>query len=81
MDLKGRAQLSEAFSQQAGRDVLRYAQEEGRVTLPATISGSAENLKVRIDAADVAKRAVRNRANEEAQKAVTKGLGRLLGGR
>ncbi|HEV3061213.1 MAG TPA: AsmA-like C-terminal region-containing protein [Vicinamibacterales bacterium] len=77
VDLKGRAQLSEALSQQAGSDLLRYTQEQGRVTLPATIGGSVENLRVRIDAADLAKRAVRNRATDEAQKAV-KGLGNLL---
>ena len=41
VDLKGQAQLSEALSQQAGRDLLRYSQEGGRVTLPATIGGSA----------------------------------------
>ncbi len=74
VDLKGRAQLSEALTQQAGRDLVRYTQEQGRVTLPATIGGSAENLRVRIDAADLAKRALVNRAGEE----VTKGLGKLF---
>ena len=74
VNLKGRAQLSEALSQQAGRDLVRYTQEQGRVTLPATIDGSADNLHVRIDAADLAKRAVVNRAHEE----ITKGLGRFL---
>jgi len=74
VDLKGRAQLSEALSQQAGRDLVRYTQEQGRVTLPATIDGPAQNLHVRIDAADVAKRALVNRAHEE----LTKSLGKLL---
>ena len=78
VDLKGRAQLSEALSKQAGSDLLRYTQEQGRVTLPATIGGTVENLRVRIDAADLAKRAVRNRATDEAHKAVVKGLGNLL---
>jgi hypothetical protein len=54
--------------------LVRYTQEQGRVTLPATIGGSAENLRVRIDAADLAKRALVNRAGEE----VTKGLGKLF---
>jgi hypothetical protein len=78
VDLKGRAQLSEALSQQAGSDLVRYTQEQGRVTLPATIGGSVENLRVRIDAADLAKRAVRNSATDAAKKAVAKGLGNLL---
>lgn len=81
VDLKGVARLSDALSQQAGRDLVRYTQEEGRVTLPATISGSAANPQVRIDVADVATRAVRNRATEEAQKAVKKGLSRMFGKR
>jgi uncharacterized protein involved in outer membrane biogenesis len=78
VDLKGRAQLSEALSQQAGSDLLRYTQEQGRVTLPATIGGSVENLRVRIDAADLAKRAVRNTATDKAKKAIAKGLGSLI---
>jgi uncharacterized protein involved in outer membrane biogenesis len=73
-NLEGRAQLSEALSQQAGRDLVRYTQEQGRVTLPMTIDGPAANLHVRIDAADVAKRALVNRAHEE----LTKGLGKFL---
>jgi uncharacterized protein involved in outer membrane biogenesis len=78
VDLKGKAQLSEALSQQAGRDLQRYTQDQGRVTLPATVSGPAASPQVRIDLADLAQRAIRNRAGEEAQKAVVKGLGDLL---
>jgi hypothetical protein len=48
------------------------------VTLPATITGSAESPQVRIDVASMAKRAITNRANEEAQKVLKKGLGGLL---
>jgi uncharacterized protein involved in outer membrane biogenesis len=75
VNLKGQVQLSEALSQQAGRDLLRYTQEQGRVTLPATVSGSAENLSARIDVGSVAERAIKNRANEEVQKVFKKGLG------
>jgi uncharacterized protein involved in outer membrane biogenesis len=78
VNLVGRVQLSEALSQQAGRDLVRYTQEQGRVTLPATITGPAENLQVHIDVADMAKRAITNRAGEEAQKALKNGLGRLF---
>ena len=79
INLAGQVQLSDKLSQQAGRDLVRYAQEQGRVTLPVTIAGSADNLQVRIDMASVARRAITNRANDEVQKGIKKGLGRLLG--
>lgn len=79
IDLAGQAQLSDKLSQQAGRDLVRYTQNQGRVTLPVTIAGSAYAPRVRIDLASVAKRAIVNRATEEAQKGIKKGLGRLLG--
>ena len=75
MDLKGKIQLSDALSQQAGSDLVRYTQEQGRVTLPVTVTGSADNLSAGIDVKDVATRAIKNRAIEEAQKALKKGLG------
>jgi uncharacterized protein involved in outer membrane biogenesis len=78
IDLKGRVQLSDELSQRAGRDLVRYTQEGGRVTLPATITGSAESPHVQIDVADMAKRALANRATEEAQKALKKGLSGLF---
>ena len=78
VDLKGKIQLSDALSQQAGRDLVRYTQEQGRVTLPATVTGPAASLSARIDVGDVAQRAVKNRANEEVQKALKKGLGGFL---
>lgn len=78
INLKGQVQLSDELSQQAGRDLVRYTQDQGRVTLPATITGSAESPQVRIDVASMAKRAITNRANEEAQKVLKKGLGGLL---
>ncbi len=78
INLRGQVQLSDELSRQAGRDLVRYTQEEGRVTLPATITGSAEAPVVRIDVAGVAKRALTNRATEEARKALKKGLGGLF---
>jgi hypothetical protein len=74
INLRGQVQLSDELSKHAGRDLVRYTQQEGRVTLPATITGSAAAPQVRIDVADVAKRALTNRATEEAQKAIQKGL-------
>jgi len=78
IDLAGRAQLSEDLSRQAGRDLVRYTQEGGRVTVPVTVTGSAAAPHVRIDVADAAKRAVVNRASEEGQKALKKGLDSLF---
>jgi uncharacterized protein involved in outer membrane biogenesis len=79
INLNGNVRLSEALTQQAGRDLVRYTQDQGRVTLPASITGTAAAPAVRIDVANVAKRAIANRANEEAQKAIKKGLGGLFG--
>lgn len=78
INLQGQVQLSDELSKQAGRDLVRYTQQGGRVTLPATITGSANAPQVRIDVADLAKRALTNRANEEAQKALKKGLSGLF---
>ena len=76
--LAGDVQLSDALSRQAGRDLVRYTQEQSRVTLPATITGSAANPQVRIDVASLAQRAITNRVKEEVQGAIKKGLGGLL---
>lgn len=78
VDLAGRVQLSDELTKQAGTDLTRYTAEQGRVTLPATIKGPADNLSVKIDVADMAKRAITNRATEEAQKQLKKGLGGLM---
>ena len=77
-NISGQVQLSDELSKQAGRDLVRYTQQEGRVTLPATITGSADAPHVRIDVGGVATRALANRANEEAQKALKKGLSGLF---
>jgi uncharacterized protein involved in outer membrane biogenesis len=78
INLRGQVQLSDELTQQAGRDLVRYTQQDGRVTLPAIITGSVSHPQVSIDVADVAKRAVTNRALEEAKKAFKKGLERLF---
>lgn len=78
INLQGQLQLSEELSKQAGSDLVRYTQDQGKVTLPATITGAAVNPQVRLDLGSMAKRAITNRANEEAQKALKKGLGGLF---
>jgi uncharacterized protein involved in outer membrane biogenesis len=69
VDLKGRVQLSDALSQQAGRDLVRYTQDQGRVTLPASVTGTVAAPSVQIDVADMAKRALQNAANEQKERA------------
>jgi type II secretion system protein N len=78
INLAGKVQLSEELTKKAGNDLVRYTQDQGRVTLPATITGSASAPSVRIDVADAARRAIRNRATEETQKAIKKGIGGLF---
>jgi uncharacterized protein involved in outer membrane biogenesis len=78
VNLSGRVQLSDELTAQAGTDLVRYTRENGRVTLPVTVTGPAEALAVRIDVGAAMKRAIRNRAEEEAKKAIIKGLGGLF---
>jgi uncharacterized protein involved in outer membrane biogenesis len=73
-DFAGRAQLSGALSKQAGTDLYRYAQEGGRVTLPVTVTGPIQHLSVRVDIGNAAMRAIRNRATDEAKKALERNL-------
>jgi uncharacterized protein involved in outer membrane biogenesis len=70
INLKGDVQLSDALSQQAGRDLFRYTQQEGRVTLPATVTGSAQSPSVQVDVASLASRAAQNKAKEEINRAL-----------
>jgi uncharacterized protein involved in outer membrane biogenesis len=73
-DLAGRVTLSEALSKQGGTDLYRYAQENGRVTLPTTVRGPLGALRVGVDVREAAARAIRNRVAEEAQKAIERNL-------
>lgn len=70
INLKSDVQLSDALSAQAGRDLVRYTQQQGRVTLPATVTGTIQSPVVRIDMAQLAGRAVGNRIEDEAKKAL-----------
>ena len=78
IDLAGPLQLSDELSKQAGRDLVRYTQQDGRVTIPARVTGSADNPLVTIDVGDLLQRAITNKAVEEAGKAIERGLGGLL---
>ena len=78
MDLRGRLQLSEALSAQMNQTVVRLSQDRGRITLPAVISGSLAAPSVRVDAGDVAKRALRNTINDQAPKLIDRGIRGLM---
>jgi len=78
IDLAGQAQLSDALAARAGRDLVRYTQEQGRPTLPVTITGTAASPQVSVDVAGVLRRAITNRAKEEVQKTIKKGLGGIF---
>ncbi len=59
--------LSRELSAQAGRDLYRYASEEGRIVLPGRITGTAANPSVTIDVADALKRALQNTIKSRAK--------------
>ena len=71
MDTVTESHLAIALSQQGGSDLLRYTQESGRVTLPATVAGPIAAPHVAIDTADLTKRAIRNAAADEVEKRLT----------
>ena len=60
VDLSGNVVLSPQLTAQAGADLRRYAQENGRIVVPATITGTLSNPVVRINAVSAAGRAVEN---------------------
>jgi hypothetical protein len=58
---------------------VRYTRDEtGRVTLPVSVTGPVQALSVNIDIGNLMKRAIQNRIEDEAQKAIMKGLGGLF---
>jgi uncharacterized protein involved in outer membrane biogenesis len=57
---KGDAMLSRELTAQAGTDLRRYAQQDGRVIVPVTVSGTLSSPTVFVDIAAAAKRAVGN---------------------
>jgi hypothetical protein len=78
VDMRGDVQLSPELTKQAGSTLVRVSQQDGRVTLPLTIKGAAGSYGVNIDASAMAKRAITNEVNDQAQKAMKKGLGGLF---
>jgi hypothetical protein len=73
LDVKANAMLSEDLTRQAGTDLVRFTAENGKVTLPATVTGTLDDPKVRIDVGNAAKRAVTNELKTQGES-LLKGL-------
>ena len=58
--------LSEELTAQAGTDLRRYADQDGRVIVPAAIGGTLSRPSVSIDVAAAARRAVGNELKRRA---------------
>ena len=59
--------LSKELTAQAGTDLRRYAQSDGRVIVPARISGTLANQSVSIDLAAATQRALENELKRRAK--------------
>ncbi len=60
LDMHADVVLSRELTAQAGTDLRRYAQEDGRIVLPATIGGTVASPRVSVDVAAVLNRALQN---------------------
>lgn len=80
LDLKGQVKLSEALSKQSNATLVSVTGDQGRITLPAIISGTAAQPAVKIDTTDMARRALRNALNEQGQKLLNQQSEKLLKG-
>jgi len=64
------ARLSEALTQQAGRDLVRLTAQDGRVTLPVSVSGTIDEPIVRVNLGNLAQRAVTNEIKRQTESAI-----------
>jgi AsmA-like C-terminal region len=60
VDVRANVRLSRELTAQAGTDLRRYAEEDGRVVVPATITGTLANPGVAVDVAAAVNRALQN---------------------
>ena len=74
IDARADITLSRELTSQAGTDLRRYAQQDGRVIVPATVRGTLDRPTVFIDVAAAARRAIGN----EIQRRATDFLGGLF---
>ena len=66
VDARAEVVLSPELTTQAGTDLRRYAQQDGRVRVPATVSGTLDRPRVSIDVAAAARRALTNELERRA---------------
>ena len=66
--------LSPELTAQAGVDLRRYAQEDGRVVVPATIGGTLQQPTVSLDVAAAARRALTNELERRTQLAARRAV-------
>lgn len=74
VNARGDVVLSKDLTRQAGSDLRRYAQQDGRVIVPVTLQGTLDRPSLFIDVAAAAKRAVTN----ELQRRATDFIGGLF---
>lgn len=74
LDIRADTRLSRELTAQAGRDLVRYAAEDGQVTVPVQIGGTVPNPQVGVDVAGVAGRAATN----EIRRRIEDGIRDLL---
>jgi uncharacterized protein involved in outer membrane biogenesis len=67
LDVRGKATLSEELTAQAGRDLVRYTAAEGRVTIPAAVTGTVVEPVVGVDVASVLGRAAANELQRQSE--------------
>ncbi|MFL6280770.1 MAG: AsmA-like C-terminal region-containing protein [Vicinamibacterales bacterium] len=67
LDARGDVVLSPELTAQAGTDLRRYAQEDGRVIVPATVAGTIEQPRVSVDVQAAAARAFKNEIQRRAR--------------
>lgn len=73
LDARGDVVLSRELTAQAGTDLRRYAQEDGRVIVPATVTGTITQPQVFVDIEAATKRAIQNELQRRA-KSLFEGL-------
>ncbi|HTM26989.1 MAG TPA: AsmA-like C-terminal region-containing protein [Vicinamibacterales bacterium] len=66
VDARADAVLSRELTSQAGTDLRRYAQQDGRVVVPVTIAGTLDRPTVFVDVAAATRRAIGNELQRRA---------------
>jgi hypothetical protein len=67
LEMRADVILSRELTSQAGTDFRRYAQEDGRIVVPATITGTVEHPGISLDITAAASRALQNEVKRKAK--------------